>query len=132
MPAGRPTLYDPKYCDEVVEHMKEGLSFESFAGKIGVSKQTIYDWKDKNPEFLDAVGRGLEACRLFWEKKGIEHLIYDPKGEQINSQIWSLNIRNRFPKEWSDKQQVEHSGQVGLENLITESNKKDAGSGKKD
>ena len=29
-PVGRPTKYKPEYCEMLIEHMSEGLSFESF------------------------------------------------------------------------------------------------------
>ncbi len=53
----RPTKYDPKYCEELIEFMGDPLSpcsFESFAGKIGVSKDSIYEWAKVHKEFSDA------------------------------------------------------------------------------
>lgn len=69
---GRPTLYVPEYCDQLVAHMGEGLSFESFAGVVNVSKQTLYNWAEAHAEFLDAKERGVEKCRLWWERLGIQ------------------------------------------------------------
>ena len=51
-PIGRPSKYDSKYCDMLIEHMSEGLSFESFAGLIGTCKETIYEWTRKHPELI--------------------------------------------------------------------------------
>lgn len=64
---GRPTDYRPEYCEHLVEHMKEGGSFPAFAGVVGVSIQTVYDWTENNAEFLEAKKRGEAANLLFFE-----------------------------------------------------------------
>ena len=76
MAGGRPTSYKPEYCDMLIRHMRSGLSFESFAGVVGVSKQTIYDWEKVNPEFLDAKKKGAALSNLFWEKIGINGALH--------------------------------------------------------
>lgn len=107
---GRPSKYKPEYCAQLVSHMAEGLSFESFAGVLEVSKQTIYDWTEANKDFLDAKEVGTEKSRIFWEKLGIDHIINksDSYGEgqstsrSLNSSAWIFNMKNRF--KWRDKQ----------------------------
>ena len=108
---GRPTSYKPEYCNQLIEHMARGLSYESFAGSIGVSKQTIYDWEKVNKEFLDAKEIGLEKSRIFWEEIGIDHIINvsesfgkdaGSKSTSLNSTVWIFNMKNRFG--WRDKQ----------------------------
>lgn len=97
--AGRPTKFHPKYCDKVIEHMKQGLSIESFAATIGVSKQTLYTWKEVYPEFLDAIKKGEAQSLLFWERKGIDAV--NGKIPGFNSAIWIFNMKNRF--KWTDR-----------------------------
>lgn len=112
-PRGRPTKFKPDYCDLLLSHMKEGLSFESFGGVAGVSKQTLYDWEKAHPDFLDAKNRGESASRLYWEKVGRDGLynetIKDGDGmtvtRSINATIWIFNMKNRF--NWRDKSEVE-------------------------
>lgn len=97
----------------LLSHFKEGLSFESFGGVIGVSKQTLYDWEKANPEFLDAKNVGEAASRLYWEKVGRDGLhaetIKDGDGmtvnRSINATIWIFNMKNRF--KWRDKSEEE-------------------------
>lgn len=55
MPGGRPTTYDPKYCDEIIEFLAQGKHPVQFAAKIGVSKSTLYKWATDNPEFSDSL-----------------------------------------------------------------------------
>lgn len=97
---GRPTKYLKEYDEKLIEHMDGGLSYESFAGAIGVSKQTIYDWEKKHKTFLDAKSLGRAKSQLFWEKKGIDGLFTNDK-ISFNASTWIFNMKNRFL--WRDK-----------------------------
>lgn len=126
--AGRPSDFKPEYCERLIEHMAEGLSFESFAGVIGTSRKTIYNWEKANPEFLHAKEIGTEKSRLFWESIGTEHILNSSESESttgvggssssksINASVWIFNMKNRFG--WRDKQPgeedktVTHQGQI--------------------
>ena len=39
---GRPTKYDKKYDEMIIEHMAQGFSNQSFAGKIGIKTTTNF------------------------------------------------------------------------------------------
>ena len=115
---GRPTDYREEYCELLIEHMAKGYSFESFAGLVGASKQTIYDWTSANPQFLDSKKIAIEKCRIFWEKQGIEGIYTTEKFTQdengshsekkaLNSAVWIFNMKNRFKDEWRDKQDTD-------------------------
>jgi len=119
---GRPTSYKPEYCQLLIQHMEKGYSFESFAGLVGVSKQTIYDWCEANPNFLDSKKKAFEKNRLFWEEQGIDGLFseteFDSKGKpvksrSINSTLWIFQMKNRFKEEWREKQEIQHEGHIG-------------------
>lgn len=65
--AGRPkkTVYDKKYCEMLVEHYAQGLDFKSFAGFVGVSRSTLYEWVKSYPEFKEAKEKGSDMGYLF-------------------------------------------------------------------
>lgn len=115
---GRPTTYEPGYCHQLVEHMAQGYSFESFAAVVKTHKQTLYDWADKNPDFYDAKLRGFAECLKWWEDQGNKGLwnetFKDGDGmtvsRSINATVWRLNMQNRF--KWSERQEVKHEGEV--------------------
>jgi hypothetical protein len=101
---GRPSDYDPIYCQMLIDHMSEGYSFESFAGKIGVCEKTLYNWEKEFSEFLHSKNIGKSKSRLVWEEKGITGLynetIKDGDGmtvtRSINATLWIFNMKNRF------------------------------------
>lgn len=96
---GRPTDYKPEYCEQLIEFMKQGFSFEAFGGEISVSKQTLYTWTEKHPEFMDAKNIAYSHSRRFWEGIAIDAC----KGQmKIPAQaIWVFTMKNRFG--WRDK-----------------------------
>ncbi len=101
---GRPSDFDTIYCAMLIDHMADGLSFESFAGVVGVCEQTLYNWLKEFPEFLESKSKGKPKSRLFWEKVGRDGLhnetIKDGDGmtvtKSINATIWIFNMKNRF------------------------------------
>jgi hypothetical protein len=101
---GRPTEYKQEYCEMLINHMEQGLSFESFAGLIGVWKQTLYNWTEQFPEFLDAKRVGTDKSRLWWERTGHAGMFMGGKDNPFNSTIWVFSMKNRF--NWKDKTEV--------------------------
>ena len=113
MPAGRPTLYDPKICDKVVELMKDGSSLASVALELDIDRDTLLMWqKDpRKPEFYLAIQKGLGYSQGWWETKGHKNL----ENSKFNYQGWHLNIKNRFRDDWKDKQDISISNDIAQE-----------------
>lgn len=68
--AGRKSLYKEEYCVALINHMKQGGTTESFGIIPGVSIQTIYNWFDAHPEFLEAKKIGEPHLHQFFEHLG--------------------------------------------------------------
>lgn len=117
MPAGRPTKYDPAFCDEVLPFMQQGYSTTALAGHLGVSRQTLYDWMDAHPDFLDAVKEGQAASAIWWENCLRDNAA---KGEG-NATSAIFGLKNRAPQDWRDKREHDHTssdGSVGPATII--------------
>ena len=108
-PTGRPTKYDPKYCKQVVEVLKDGYSIAGFAAEIGVSVQTIYNWMQEYPAFFDAVKDGQTAAARWWE----ERIRQIAAGGDGNATAAIFGLKNRLPSEWRDKTETEITGKDG-------------------
>lgn len=106
MPAGRPTLYDEKYCAQIIDFMGRGFSKSAFAGDIGVCRDTLDDWAAKYPEFLRATKEGAVARVRFLESRLIGENTASP---QVTAMIFAL--KNAMPAEWRDRH--EHVGPDG-------------------
>lgn len=93
----RPSKYKREYQEIMIEHLSKGFSFESYAAKINVCRDTLYEWVKVHPEFSDAKKRGEAKSLLFWEQKFIENIQF-PK--TFNTTGWIFLMKNRF--RWRD------------------------------
>lgn len=64
---GRPSKYESRFCEELVEHMSMGGGLRSFASKINVNPDTVYEWTNVHTEFSDALKRGQASLELWFE-----------------------------------------------------------------
>lgn len=121
---GRPTDYQPHYCDMLIEHMERGLSYTTFSAKVDVNLDTLYEWERNFPEFSEAKKRAFAKCQLFWEELGINHVLNiserdddakTSKSVTLNTGVWVFNMKNRF--KWTDRVDVTERTQqaTGLE-----------------
>jgi transposase len=108
---GRPTAYDPAYCDMVMEWGRQGKSKAWMAAEIGVSKQTVYDWEKAHPDFLEAITRAVTFSQQWWEDAGQTGMVSD----KFNSAVWTKNMAARFRDEWTERQELTGAGGSAIE-----------------
>ena len=95
MPAGRPSKYDPAYCEQAIEHLSEGYSITTLAAKLGIGISTLYDWRKQFPEFAEALKQGEEQCKHWWEDQARE------AAKSGNAAVIIFGLKNRCG--WRDK-----------------------------
>jgi transposase len=113
---------------------RDGLVNEQIAQNIGIHPSTLYDWQNKYPEIAEALKQGKEVIdrqvesallkrALGYEYEEVKMIATESGGKRVEktrkqvlpdvgAQIFWL--KNRKPKEWRDKQEVEHSGDLGV------------------
>ena len=107
---GRPSSYDPAYCEQVVELGKQGASVVEMAAEIGVCRATLEEnWPAAHPEFLEAFTRAKLHSQAWWEKTGRVGMIEN----SINASIWSRSMAARFPRDWREVKGTELTGKDG-------------------
>lgn len=108
-----------------------GLTDEEVAEFFEVTVQTIYNWDQQHPLFLEARARGKiradgkVAEKLYHRALGYSHEdvhISTYQGDVTETPIMkhyppdpqaaSWWLKNRQPKRWKDKTETEHSGSV--------------------
>lgn len=111
-PIGRPSLYKPEYCQQIIDYFSVGTSivnvmgketptdFPSKAGfaiKIGVSKDTLNEWAKVHPDFSVAYKRAIDFQENWLLVNGNKGLI--PPNFGIFTAKNVIGYRDRQPDE---------------------------------
>lgn len=141
---GRRSLYDPLEHPALARRvMGEGKTLGELAVIMEVDRSTMDEWRERHPEFSGMVKLGqMEASdkverALFERAVGFRHPTVKPMvvsgGQGMGSSIEMVNLteqyppdtaaalawlKNKRPAEWKDKQHVEHSGTLTLEQIL--------------
>lgn len=136
---GRPSLYKQEYCGLVYKLCLLGATDAQIADVIGVTEQTINNWKEAHPDFFESMKRGKEVAdaeiaeALYHRAKGYQHDDVEIKvvanGDNMGSRIVEVPVtkfyppdtgaamawlKNRQPKMWRDKQELEITGTLDI------------------
>lgn len=95
MPAGRPSKYDPAFCERVIENGRLGYSKAELAADLDVTRATMDSWTESHPEFLNAVQRAHELSLAWWEAQSRSNLATSG----FQAALWGKAMSGRFPKE---------------------------------
>lgn len=142
MPAGRPSTYTPELADRICTEIatrSDGLE-TICAGDIDFpNPSTVYLWRITHSEFSEKYARAKEqqaqlladqileiadntqmgeivTIKEDGEERKISDMI-DHRKLRIESRKWLA--MKLLPRVYGDKQQVEHSGKLTLESLVT-------------
>jgi hypothetical protein len=144
-PPGRPSLYTEKLADEICRRLAEGESLRAICREDGMpGVRTVFDWLEADESFRTKYARAREvqaelmADELLeiaddgqndWMEKFYkdgEAAGWAENGEALRRS--QLRVATRqwiaaklLPKKYGDKTQVEHSGNLTLEQALAQS-----------
>lgn len=111
-------IYNESYCDKIVQVLGGGKSIASVAKNFGVARRTIYEWRDKHPEFAEALRLGMDASQEYWEEIGHDGVLGEVKN--FSAATWIFIMKNRFRDDYKDKEKEDTSdSQSVLEKIIS-------------
>jgi len=121
MPGGRPSKYEPEYCDIVIKKMSEGASKKELCLYIPICTSTIHDWSYEKslryiPEFSAAIKKGESLSEAWWMEKAREAL----QDRKFNAVLWYMNMKNRFG--WKDQPLIDVTAINNFELKVTVDN----------
>lgn len=131
---GRPKKYDKTFPERARALAEEGLYEWEIAGNLGITQKALIDYKRDYSEFSEAIKRGqFEAI------KKVENALYNramgsktleikeetelgiivkttkiQKAHPGDTTAMIFFLKNRCPDRWKDRQEVEHSGEIGV------------------
>ena len=107
---GRPSLYKPEFCETIIQVGEQGGWLSEMAEACDVHRYTFDVWAKEHPEFLEALTRAKQKAQAWFEAKGREGLT----AEKFNSALWAKQMSARHRDEYTERQQVEHSGGLSI------------------
>lgn len=112
MTRGRPTKYDPSFCETVIESGQAGKTLAGMAEDLDIDRSTLNEWMDAHEDFSRAVKRGLQKAQAWWEDQGRIATFGGIDGFNATSYIFQM--KNRFKEDWREKVETEHSGGIQI------------------
>ena len=130
-------------ADSLVEWITNGNTIAAWCRENGVGVSTVYDWTYKDDEFAGRIAHARELGEEVIAQQCLDIANAPVIGEETEEDETGkmkikrgdmlghrkLQIETRLkllakwnPKKWGEKQQLEHSGQIGLESLIAGAN----------
>ena len=131
--------YDEDFPKRAEDFARQGLRDEDIAKKLGISKQTFYDYQKMYPDFLDAIKKGKAPIdfevenALLKRARGFEYeevqIEYKPgEGEKLipvhikktkkivipDTTACIFHLKNRRPGRWRDRHDFAIDGNVLL------------------
>lgn len=133
---GRPSDFKKEFIEQAKKLAKLGATDIELADFFDVSVRTIHRWKNTQDGFCHslkagkeesdarverslfqrAVGYEQEAVKIFMPA-GADSPVYAPFREVISPDTTACIfwLKNRKPGEWRDKQEMDHTGSVGVQ-----------------
>lgn len=108
MPAGRPSYYDPAYCERVIELGKQGKSQVQIAVALEVPRTTLLRWADEHEEFRTALTHAKECEQDWWENAGQAALT----SKEFNSVVWTKSMQARFRDDYTERREQALTGKL--------------------
>lgn len=147
-PPGRQTIRTPEIDAKIIQGLMTGTPLTVICREDGMPEpRTVYDWRDKDADFAAAIARAREEGEdyLAWQCLNIadtpeigQKSVSKATGLEITegdmTEHRKLRIYTRLqllakfnPKRWGDKQQIEHSGAIGISERIRQNREKRKG-----
>ena len=112
-PVGRPSLYDPAFCEQVIELGGKGKSIEQIGAILGVGTRTLFTWRDNDEQFRHALELAKELEQAWWEDMAQSYMVEEKESAKLNTGLWSRSMAARFPKKYRESTKTEITGADG-------------------
>ncbi len=132
---GRPTKRTAVDLAHVKQLAREGKTLSQIAGLLGVSTSTLCLWKKEHAEFSESLNEGKAVSDDNVERSLYERATgYECSEDKVTATGEVVTVRKKFPpdvvaaifwlknrrpKEWRDKQEIEHTGTVDLVSVLS-------------
>lgn len=134
----RPSKFKPEFVEQAQKLCALGATDEDLADFFGVNRATIWRWAQSNEEFCStikagkaiadsrvemslyhkAIGYTFDSVKVFMPANAPAP-VYAPIREHVAPDTTAMIfwLKNRKPQEWRDKQEMDLTGNVKVEQI---------------
>ena len=94
--------YDPAMCQTMIELGKEGASQKIMWSALGISKATAASYKEKYPEFAEALDLALVHSQAYWERM----MLANVDNKNFNTRMVEIAVRGQFGETYKDNREI--------------------------
>lgn len=114
---GRPSNYNAEVAEAVVRHITGGGHIERLKELYGIHPQTIWVWRQKHPEFNEAVERAQEARAELWADQLVsiaDDPLIDPNDRRVRVDTRWKVIGSLLYRRYGVKAQVDVNQKIDI------------------
>jgi hypothetical protein len=117
--------------DEIIHRIEDGEALAAIAASVGRARSKLTEWLQADEARWERSARARVSAAGAWDEKA-EQTIATAKTPLALAKARELAQHYRWraskinPKQYGERQQVEHSGRLGIEQLVTASRQKPA------
>jgi hypothetical protein len=97
-------IFPSDWVEKLLEIGRNGGNRTDMLLLLNVSRDTFYRLMERSPKFLDTVNTSMEYSEQWWYNIAKREWITG-NSKSINSNHWSLIMRNQFKDRWSDRKE---------------------------
>lgn len=106
---GRPrieTRLPEGWREIIIDAGKQGKHITDYLITLGISWDAHYNMLGRNYDYKQAFSEYEKYCEQYWFNMA-QYQMELNGGQSFNSRLWSLIVRNKFPKHWSESSKVD-------------------------
>lgn len=106
---GRPKLeytMNPEWYNIIIDAGTKGKHITQFLLELGISWDGHHSLLKRNKKYSEAVDEYNKLCENYWYDMAHKSMEQNG-GNGFNSRLWSLVVRNKFPKNWSEQSKID-------------------------
>jgi hypothetical protein len=113
---GTPNKYRPEMCEIARKVLADGEDLSAVCDEIGISRSTLYAWRDSHPDFKEAIECGLQTAQRVWVKIGRDGVIGNC--EKFSAPAWIFTMKNRFREDYAENKDTSNDKKAIIADLL--------------
>ena len=99
-------IFPPDWKEKMLELGRGGGHKTELMVMLGINRDTFYRLVERSPQFSDTVNEFHRLSEVWWINIAKNEWIKG-NSKSINSNHWSLMMRNMFKDNWSDRKDID-------------------------